>query len=143
MEVRYNTYMRFEVPQFIDIEDKIIGPLTWKQFVYVAGGSGILLVLYLTAPFIVFAIVGLPVGALAFSLAFHRVNNRPFSFFLESFFNYFTNKKLYLWRKERVQTIVQKEVTEEDPSTTLSYTKKGSLAALASKLEHAAQDTQS
>ena len=33
--------MRFEVPQFVDIEDKIFGPLTFKQFIYIAGGAGV------------------------------------------------------------------------------------------------------
>ena len=28
------------MPQFIEIEDKIIGPFTWKQFLYLAGGVG-------------------------------------------------------------------------------------------------------
>ena len=133
--------MRFEVPQFIEIEDKIIGPFTWKQFVYLAGGGGILLVLFLTAPLIIFAIVGLPIGALAFSLAFHRINNRPFSIFLESFVHYLTNTKLYLWRKEHEQSIVYKEDEEMTPIATLSYTHKGSLSSLANKLEHHIQDS--
>ncbi len=34
--------MRFEVPQFIDVEDKIFGPFTFKQFLYLAGGAGLL-----------------------------------------------------------------------------------------------------
>jgi hypothetical protein len=29
--------MQFRVPQFIDIEDKLFGPLTFKQFIYLAG----------------------------------------------------------------------------------------------------------
>jgi hypothetical protein len=133
--------MRFEVPQFIEIEDKIIGPLTWKQFVYLAGGSGILLVLFLTMPLVIFAIIGLPIGALSFSLAFHKINNRPFSIFLESFVNYFTNTKLYLWRKEQEQSIVYKEMDETTPASALSYTHKGSLSSLANKLEHHIQDS--
>jgi len=32
--------MRFEVPQFIEVEDKIFGPFTWKQFIYLMGGEG-------------------------------------------------------------------------------------------------------
>ena len=35
------TTMMFSVPQFIDVEDKIIGPLTLKQFIYLAGGAGL------------------------------------------------------------------------------------------------------
>ncbi len=91
--------MRFEVPQFIEIEDKIFGPLTWRQFVYVAGGGGIVAVLFFFTPFLVFVLLGVPVAALTFLLSFYPVNNRPFSIFLESAVRYFKNSRLYFWRK--------------------------------------------
>lgn len=97
--------MRFEVPQFIEVEDKIVGPLTWKQFIYLAGGAGILVLFYFTLPFLLFAMFGLPLAALAGFLAFHRINNRPFSVFLESFVTYMRKNKLYLWRKDHEQTV--------------------------------------
>lgn len=127
--------MRFEVPQFIEIEDKIIGPLTWKQFVYLAGGAGILVMFYLTLPFIVFVILGLPFGTLAASLAFHRVNNRPFSIFIESFVNYFTKGKLYLWRRGHVQSVIEKSKPDMDSGPAIEYTNKKSISSLSRKLE--------
>lgn len=93
--------MRFEVPQFIEIEDKIFGPLTWRQFLYLGGGIGMGVVLFFVAPFIVFFLVGLPLMILAGALAFYPVNNRPFSFFLEAIFNYLGSSKLYLWKQKR------------------------------------------
>lgn len=97
--------MQFEVPQFIEIEDKIIGPLTWRQFVYLAGGVGLSIILFFAFPFILFILFGLPIGALSVALAFHRVNNRPFSIFLESAVRYFSGIKLYLWHRETQQSI--------------------------------------
>lgn len=91
--------MRFEVPQFIEIEDKIIGPFTWKQFIYIAGGVGLGLVLFLTAPLIIFVLLGLPLAILGGLLAYYPVNNRPFSVFLESVVTYYQRKRLYYWRK--------------------------------------------
>lgn len=91
--------MRFEVPQFIEIEDKIFGPLTWKQFVYVAGGGGLAAVLFFFTPFIIFVLLGAPIIALSFLLSFYPINNRPFATFLESAVKYFQGSKLYLWRK--------------------------------------------
>ncbi|HMA77641.1 MAG TPA: PrgI family protein, partial [Candidatus Paceibacterota bacterium] len=70
--------MRFEVPQFIEVEDKIFGPFTWRQFIYLIGGGGIAAVLFITNGFL-FLFIGLPIGALAILLAFYPVNNRPFS----------------------------------------------------------------
>ena len=96
--------MRFEVPQFIEVEDKIFGPFTWKQFIYLMGGGGIAVVLFLTMPFIIFVILGLPVAGLAVLLAFYPVNNRPFSIYLESALRYMSGNKLYLWRKQQSTT---------------------------------------
>ncbi len=127
--------MRFEVPQFIEIEDKIIGPLTWKQFVYLAGGVGILLMLYFILPFILFVLIGLPFGILSGSLAFHRVNNRPFSVFLESFFTYFSKNKLYLWRKEEAQSVIEKPAAVPLSASEIAYTGKNSINSLSRKLE--------
>lgn len=107
--------MRFEVPQFIEIEDKIFGPLTWKQFVYVAGGGGLAAVLFFFTPFIVFVILGAPIIALSFLLSFYPVNNRPFSLFLESVVGYFRGTKLYLWRKS--DSGVSAKMTEDTPGT--------------------------
>jgi len=92
--------MKFEVPQFIEIEDKIFGPFTWRQFLYLGGGLGIAVTLFLAAPFILFAIFGLPIALLAAALAFYPINNRPFSYFLEAVFNYLVGNRLYLWRQE-------------------------------------------
>ena len=92
--------MQFEVPQFIDIEDKIFGPLTWRQFLYLGGGVGMGVVLFFTTSIFIFLLIGLPLAVLAGALAFYPVNNRPFSFFLEAIFNYLGSSKLYLWRKK-------------------------------------------
>ncbi len=127
--------MRFEVPQFIEIEDKIVGPLTWRQFIYLAGGAGLLIILYFTVPFILFVLFGLPLGALSGFLAFHRINNRPFSAFLEAFVGYTTKKKLYLWRKDEAQEIVVRRPDARTPDEHLAFTEKGSISSLARNLD--------
>lgn len=128
--------MRFEVPQFIEIEDKIIGPLTWKQFVYLAGGAGMLVILYLTLPVMLFLLFGLPLGILAASLAFHKINNRPFSIFLEAVLSYAGKAKLYLWKKEEMQSVIERsEAPAESPATKLSFASKKSINALSRKID--------
>jgi hypothetical protein len=126
--------MRFEVPQFIEIEDKIVGPLTWRQFVYLAGGVGVAIILFFLLPFLFFVLFALPVVALSGFLAFHRINNRPFSIFLESVVGYFTGSKLFLWKKEKPQTIVTKR---EEPLAVIpsELPVKKSLNALSRKLD--------
>lgn len=102
--------MRFEVPQFIEIEDKIIGPFTWKQFVYLAGGIGVAIVFFITFPIVIFVLFGLPLAILAGLLAFYPINNRPFSIFLESMVNYYQRTRLYYWRKRA--DVVYRDRTE-------------------------------
>lgn len=92
--------MRFEVPQFIDIQDKIFGPLTFKQFIYVAGGAGLCYALYKLLP-IYFAIpLMLAVAVLAWALAFYKLNNQPFIKVGQAFVTYLANNKLYVWKHE-------------------------------------------
>ena len=126
--------MRFEVPQFIEIEDKIFGPLTWKQFVYVAGGGGLVAVLFFFTPFIVFVLLGTPVAVITFLLSFYPVNNRPFSSFLEAAVRYFKGTKLYLWRKS--DGVIYGENTEAPSAPAyLPPTSADNVASLARRLE--------
>lgn len=109
--------MQFKVPQFIDVEDKIFGPLTWKQFVFLAGGAGLcfivykLLPIYFAVPFI------LAIGILAGMLAFYKMNNKPFIFILEAAIKYFLQSKLYLWKRDEYK---KKEDTKTVNSNSVS-----------------------
>jgi hypothetical protein len=93
--------MQFRVPQFIDIEDKLFGPLTFKQFIYLAGGAGLVFVLYKTLPFFFAFLLIIPVAGLAVALAFYKPNGKPFIFLFQSAVKYFTSSKLYLWKKKQ------------------------------------------
>lgn len=105
-------YMKFQVPQFIDIEDKIFGPLTLKQFIYLAGGGGISFVIYSIIPYLYVAIFFImPVMIFSVALAFYKVNGKPFIFIVESAVKYSLGNKLYLWQK-REKPIVKKENKE-------------------------------
>lgn len=91
--------MRFQVPQYIEVEDKIFGPLTIKQFIYVAGGAGLAYVVWKAVPKFIALIIVPVIIALAVALAFLKVNNRSFVFYLESMVRYVFSGKLYVWRK--------------------------------------------
>ena len=100
--------MQYQVPQFIDVEDKIFGPFTFKQFIYMIGGVALSYVLYRFIPSLIFSAVPIIV-VLVFSaaLAFYRVNNRPFINVLESAFRYSIGSKLYLWKKDDKKQAIQ------------------------------------
>ncbi len=89
--------MQFQVPQFIEVEDKIFGPLTFKQFIYVGGGLGACYILWRVFPIYLAGPLIAAVGGLAASLAFFQINGRPFIVGLENGFFFFMRSKLYLW----------------------------------------------
>lgn len=91
--------MEYQVPQFIDVEDKIFGPLTFVQFVYLAGGGGLCVILILYLPRLLGIVLAIPVAALSLALAFYKVNNKSFTDMLEAGSKYYLNDRLYLWKK--------------------------------------------
>lgn len=127
--------MRFEVPQFIEIEDKIFGPLTWRQFLYLGGGLGMAVVLFITTNLVVFTLLGIPIALLSGALSFYPVNNRPFSFFLEALFNYITKQKLYLWRRNEGFIYKNSAPATQTNHTDSANSGKKNIASLARRLE--------
>lgn len=92
--------MRFQVPQFIEVEDRIFGPLTLKQFIYLAGGGGLSFLIYTLLDSIALAVIPIIlIMAIAASLAFYKVNNRPFIHMVESAVRYYVGGKLFIWKK--------------------------------------------
>lgn len=105
--------MRYQVPQFIEIEDKIIGPFTIKQFLYLIGGAGLSFILYTYLPIYISLILVAGVVGLSLALAFYKINNKPFIDFLESAFIFYTKQNLYIWKKEEKKIEPKTEVSEE------------------------------
>lgn len=93
--------MRFSVPQFIDVEDKIFGPLTFRQFIYLCGGAGLGFIMYKLLP----VYFGIPLAllfvAFAVALSFVKINEKPLINTIEAAFNYGIGDKLYIWKKEK------------------------------------------
>ncbi len=91
---------QFQVPQFITIEDKVIGPFTVKQFLYLAGGAAVIGLTYHFFRLIIVIPVAIMVGSLAGSLAFLKINEQPFPAMLKHAFMYAVRPRLFLWKKE-------------------------------------------
>ncbi|MDD2258081.1 PrgI family protein [Candidatus Falkowbacteria bacterium] len=88
---------QFTVPQFIDVEDKIIGPITTRQFVILLSGAIIIAIFYKLFDFGAFIFLGLLVFGIAVVLAFVKINGRPFHFFLLNLLQTFRRPKLRVW----------------------------------------------
>lgn len=99
--------MRFEVPQFINVEDKLFGPFTFKQSIYLVGGGGMIFLIYRLLPTFVVVILGLPIAAFTLALVFYKPNGRPFIKMVESWILYIFTEKFYLWRQTDSQVGAQ------------------------------------
>lgn len=94
--------MQFHIPQYIDIEDKLFGPLTIWQAIYVAGGGGGIYLMYRVIPYIfISAPIMLGIAVITWALAFYPKEKlgKPFIEVLEAGFNYMVGTKLYTWKK--------------------------------------------
>jgi hypothetical protein len=107
--------MRFQVPQFIEVEDKIFGPLTFKQFIYIIGALGICAVLFTLLPNFIATIISIPVAMLGGALAFFKLNDRPFALIIEDFIKFHVGAKLYIWKKQENTSEATSFVSSGDP----------------------------
>lgn len=114
--------MEVKIPQEIETEDKIIGPLTLKQFLKLALGSGIIYLGFvysraLGLPFIAFLIFALPVAIFFALLTFYKINEQPFEKYLLSVLAYYTKPQKRIWKrapkKETPLVIEKKEESQK------------------------------
>ena len=91
--------MQFKVPQFLEIEDKIFGQFTFKEFVYLVGGAGLCYILYKLLGIFLGAIPILIVAGLSAALTFYHPNGKPFINMIEAGFKYAVQDKLYIWKR--------------------------------------------
>lgn len=107
--------MRFQVPQFIDIEDKIFGPFTFRQFIYLAGGAGAGYAIYKLLPTLIAILLILPILSLALALTFYKVNGKPFIEVLQAWFIYALKSKLFIWKQHGPVKTKEKVVEAKAP----------------------------
>jgi len=108
--------MRFTVPQFIEYEMKIVGPLTFRQFIFVGIAGAIGFFLYYTigkTNFFLFVVACFILGAIAIGLAFLQIGGRSLPTILGNFLRFNLSPKIYLWRKKEVPVT---EFRKEEPS---------------------------
>ncbi len=121
--------MQFKVPQFIDIEDKVVGNLSFRQFSYLAGGAGLCYISIKLLPGFVSLFLVPALAGLALSLAFIKVNQKPFAHILEAFVRYYLKSRLYLWKKQKNKVSSPEQSKTESPlRATLSESKLKTLS---------------
>ena len=124
------------VPQYIDVEDKIAGPLTWKHIGWLFGGGVVLAALWNLVDQITFYLVAVPVVLITMALAFYRPNGVSLSTFIGYGFTYLFRSKTYTWQNEVVKppkkTNEQKQKLNQTEKQQLSVE---DMAAMATTLD--------
>lgn len=112
---------QYQVPQFITVEDKIFGPFTLKQFIYLIAGLGIIVLLWNFFETAAFVVLAVPVASLAAALAYLKINEQPLPKILLNGFHYLMRPRLYIWKKMRQEISIAQ--TAKKAATPLELTK--------------------
>ena len=115
--------MQFQVPQFIDTEDKIVGPLSIRQFIYLAVACGVSAILYFSVQAWLWIVLSIPVLGLGGAMAFAKVNGRPFAKFASSAFGFYWKPQTYVWQPEQPRLKKTAEHVQESVSSGFSVEK--------------------
>ena len=135
--------MQYKVPQDVQREDTIVGPLTLKQMIILAAGGGIAYALYVQLSVIYFVQIWLPpvliVSAFTLALAFLKIHNLLFYEFLMHLIEYNLLAKKRFWIKGTANPFVppyQKEEKKKDEEKTVPKKKaKKDLTSLGKVLD--------
>lgn len=136
--------MQYKVPQNIDMEDKIVGPFTMKQFLYLLVCGAIIYAWwnYLQSNYvnftIEFAVIAIPIGLLGFALALVKINDRPFEYFILNVLRFVISPKQRKWQEGfHEEAVIVLDKTEKKKKEEVRGS--GDLDQLAKQLEdHAA-----
>ncbi len=90
---------QFVVPQFIDVEDKIFGPITARQFVILLVAGLLLFLAYKLADFGLFVFLLVTLGGGSLIVAFVKINGQPFHYFLLNIAQTLRRPPLRIWNK--------------------------------------------
>ncbi|MBU2635084.1 PrgI family protein [Patescibacteria group bacterium] len=134
--------MEFTVPQFIEREPKIVGPFTFKQFIFIGIAGGICLFLFFATPLYIFIIAAIVLLGGAFALAFLKIGKTSLPVFIKNFFSFLFKPKIYLWKKKtsppkflRKEEVKVKEEEEIEQESKLKVSSGSRLDELFTRIE--------
>jgi hypothetical protein len=110
--------MRFQVPQFVDVEDKIIGPLTLRQFIIYLVGSLLLIPVFLRSDLSLFLTIAIPVMGVAALFAHFRLHGKSLLVVLTHFLSFYFTGTRYVWRRTSARNFIKLDrelTTREEP----------------------------
>lgn len=109
---------KFIVPQFIDNENKILGPITVRQFMIVLAAVFTLFISYTIFSFPVFLFTVILIAPLAATFAFVKINGQPFHLFAINVLQTTVRPKIRVWNKEKNDAEIRAYIKDGQPKAT-------------------------
>lgn len=113
--------MQFQVPQFIDVENKIVGPLTLKQFFFLAAAGGASFLLFFVLATWLWVIVAMILTAGGLTFAFIKYNGQPLVKIAFNALGFLWKPRLYLWQREAEEKILAVSQIEAERKSLRDY----------------------
>ena len=124
----------YKVPQDVEADDKLLGPFTFRQFLYLLIVVALGFVAWgLSQLFIGLIIIPLPAILLFGALALPLRKDQPMEIYMAAMVSYFLKPRLRLWDPEGVETLIEitaprtvevvrtKDISESEAAQRLSY----------------------
>ncbi len=130
--------MRYKVPHNIDMQDRIIGPLTMIQFIEAVIGGGLAYVCISAIPGFFGKFLGIIIGLLTVAIVLVKVNERPFIHFLLSLIRFIKKPKQRSWHKDGQGSLnieIIKPAPKEEDKIATKHIDKGQIEDLARKID--------
>lgn len=110
---------QYQVPQFITVEDKIIGPLTLKQSGFLGTAAVLIFLMRFFFREFVFWPLAFLIGGFAVALSFLSINGQPFWVVFKNWVLYTIRPRVYIWKQTpQEKRRVQPEETKHEPKIT-------------------------
>ena len=123
---------QFTVPQFIDVEDKIMGPITVRQFIIMLTGCVFIGLWYKFFDFSLFLFSGILTFGVFGIVAFLKINGMPFHFFVLNFVQTLKKPGLRVWNNRlNFEYDPEEKDTKAAPETDLKKSKAVTTSRLA------------
>ena len=123
--------MQFQVPQFIETEDKIVGPFSLKQFIYAGSGIATSALFYFILNFWVWLPLAAIVTLAGMACAFVKINGRQLPFIARSAFQYFWKPRVYVWQSTPLPSSKEERSSQPQEGGTKKFSLENILGGFA------------
>jgi len=105
---------RYKVAQDVEAEDKILGPFSFRQFIYLlVAAAGIALAWGLSQVFLPLAVIPVPIILLFGALALPLRKDQPMEVYLAAVVSFYTKPRRRMWQPDGINSLIEITVPEK------------------------------